>query len=309
MEIQGFFDPRSYTLTYVVHDRETRDALVIDPVMDYEPASSRTFTESVNRVIASIQDKKLKLHYVLETHAHADHLSGSQLIKQACPRVKIAIGNRIREVQQMFKPIFNLPPGFPTDGRQFDRLLADGEKLMAGSLEVQVMNTPGHTPACVTYNIGDALFTGDLLFMPDAGTGRCDFPGGSSQEMYRSITARIYTRPDEARTFTGHDYQPGGREVAWQSTVGEHRRSNVALKEGTSEQAFVSFRDDRDRTLSAPKLLFHSVQVNIAAGRLPEPQENQIRYLKVPLNFFRPDEVVDPDKVEYMKVDKLCCGE
>jgi glyoxylase-like metal-dependent hydrolase (beta-lactamase superfamily II) len=309
MEIKEFFDERTYTLTYVVYDSETKDAVVIDPVLDYDPAASKTFTESVNEVIGFIKENGLKLHYVLETHAHADHLSGSQMLKEACPKVKVAIGDRIREVQKTFKHVFNLPEDFPTDGRQFDRLLADGEKLSVGSLDVEVLNTPGHTPACVTYKIGDALFTGDLLFMPDSGTGRCDFPGGSSKDMYKAVTERIYTQPDEIRTFAGHDYQPGGREVAWESTVGEHKRANVALSASSTEEDFVGFRDKRDASLNAPKLLFQSVQVNVDAGRLPDPASNETRYLKIPLNVFRPDQAVDPNNLKYMKVDQLNCTE
>jgi len=287
MEIKEFFDTRTSTLTYVVWDPQTRDAVVLDPVMDYDPAGSTTWTESVDAVIAFLNEQKLKLHYVLETHAHADHLSGSQLLKQACPNVKVAIGRNITLVQETFKKIFNLPADFPTDGRQFDKLLDEGEKLQAGSLTIETMYTPGHTPACATYRIGDALFTGDALFMPDSGAGRCDFPGGSAEDLYDSVTKKIYTQPDETRIFVGHDYQPKGREVRFQTTVKEQKESNIALGASTPREAFLEFRKNRDKQLPAPKLLFQSVQVNVDAGKLPEP-DGEVKYLKIPLNVFKP---------------------
>ncbi|PKN44901.1 MAG: MBL fold metallo-hydrolase, partial [Deltaproteobacteria bacterium HGW-Deltaproteobacteria-20] len=284
MDIKTFYDKRTFTLTYVVYDPSTRDAVVIDPVLDYEPASSKTWTESVDAVIDFVNKEKLRVRYVMETHAHADHLSGAQRIKDACPNVRLAIGARITEVQKVFKKIFDLPDAFPTDGSQFDVLLQDGSKLEAGSLTVETMFTPGHTPACATYKIGDAIFTGDAIFMPDGGTGRCDFPGGSATDLYRSITQRIFALPDNTRMFVGHDYQPGGRELAYETTVGAQKESNVALRASTTEADFVSFREKRDATLNAPKLLFQSVQVNVDAGRLPSANRNEIRYLKIPLN-------------------------
>jgi len=287
MEIKSFFDTRTSTLTYVVWDPKTRDAVVIDPVMDYDPASSTTWTESVDQVIAFLNDRELKLHYVLETHAHADHLSGSQLLKQACPNVKIAIGERITEVQKTFKDVFSLPEEFATDGSQFDVLLSDGSTLEAGSLSIKTHFTPGHTPACASYSIGDALFTGDALFMPDSGSGRCDFPGGSAEDLYDSVSNRIYGFPENTRIFVGHDYQPGGREVRYQTTVGEQKNENVALKGSTSRDAFIEFRTKRDAQLPAPKLLFQSVQVNVDAGRLPDEQA-EVAYLKIPINVFKP---------------------
>lgn len=298
MQIKAFYDTRTFTLTYVVWDPHTRDALVIDPVLDFDPSAGKTWTESADAVIRFLNEHSLRLHYVLETHAHADHLSGSQRIKQSCPNVKLAIGARITEVQQAFKRIFDLPPEFATDGRQFDKLLNDGESLQAGSLSVRTIFTPGHTPACVTYQIDDALFTGDVLFMPDQGTGRCDFPGGSATDMYRSITGRIYTQPDSMRVFVGHDYQPGGRELQFETTVGAQKAHNIALRAGTSEQEFVRYRERRDASLNAPRLLFQSVQVNVDAGRLPEPHANEIRYLKIPLNVFRPSVTPAPEMLE-----------
>jgi len=287
MEIKSFFDTRTSTLTYVVWDPETRDAVVIDPVMDYDPAGSTTWTESVDQVIAFLNDRELKLHYVLETHAHADHLSGSQLLKQACPNVKIAIGERITEVQKTFKSVFSLPEDFATDGSQFDVLLSDGSTLEAGSLSIKTHFTPGHTPACASYSIGDALFTGDALFMPDSGSGRCDFPGGSAEDLYDSVSNRIYAFPEDTRIFVGHDYQPGGRDVRYQTTVGEQKNENVALRGSTSREAFIEFRTKRDAQLPAPKLLFQSVQVNVDAGKLPDEQKD-VAYLKIPINVFKP---------------------
>ncbi|HMA93119.1 MAG TPA: MBL fold metallo-hydrolase [Polyangiaceae bacterium] len=287
MEIKSFFDERTSTLTYVVYDPSTLDAIVLDPVMDYDPASGAISHQSVTQVVEFLNQHHLKLHYVLETHAHADHLSGSQLLKEACPNVKVAIGRRITEVQATFRDVFALGPEFPIDGTQFDRLLDDGEILEAGSIQVRTLFTPGHTPACASYLIDDALFTGDAVFMPDSGVGRCDFPGGSAKALYSSVQQRLYELPDETRIFVGHDYQPGGRELRYQTTVGEQKRSNALLRADTSEESFVSMREKRDATLPAPKLLFQSVQVNIHAGRLPAPI-NGIRYLKMPLDAFRP---------------------
>ncbi|MBI4082269.1 MAG: MBL fold metallo-hydrolase, partial [Candidatus Lambdaproteobacteria bacterium] len=215
--------------------------------------------------------------------------SASQVLKERFPGARIAIGDGIAEVQRTFKALFDLPPEFPTDGSQFDRLLRDGEVLQAGALHVETIATPGHTPACVSYRLADAVFTGDALFMPDFGTGRCDFPDASAVELYRSVTRRLYTLAAETRVFVGHDYQPNGRALRYESTIGEQKRANVQLREGMSEADFVRFREARDATLNAPALLFPSVQVNIAAGRLPEPAPNKTRYLKIPLNLFRPE--------------------
>lgn len=288
MEITPFYDDRTSTLTYVVWDAETRDAVIIDPVMDYEPKASRLWDESVREIVDFAKANELEVHYILETHAHADHLSGSQLLKSAFPGARTAIGERIREVQALFKEVFDLPEEFPVDGRQFDRLLADGEIVEAGSLRLEVIHTPGHTPACVTYKAGDAIFTGDSLFMPDGGTGRCDFPGGSAEAMYDSIQ-RLYALPDETRVFVGHDYQAGGREVAWETTVGEEKEGNIQLRADTGRERYVELRRKRDATLEAPQLLFQSVQVNIDAGRLPEAGANERRYLRIPINVFKPE--------------------
>lgn len=288
MEIRAFFDERTSTLTYVAYDPETRDAVVIDPVLDYDAAGSITFTESVDRVAAFVNDNGLRPHYILETHAHADHLSGSQALKRAFPEALLAIGERITQVQRLFKEVFDLPAQFATDGRQFDRLLHEGEVVEAGSLRFDVLFTPGHTPADVTYRFGDVIFTGDAMFMPDFGTGRCDFPGGSARAQYDSIVNKLYRLPDATRVFVGHDYQPGGRELRYETTIGEQKRANVQLPAGRDEDEFVRFRTERDATLSAPRLLFQSVQVNVDAGRLPDPQDNGVRYLRIPVNLFRP---------------------
>lgn len=287
MQIQHFYDPRTYTLTFVVFDPATRDAVVIDPVLDYDPLTSLTSTESADAVSAFLHEHKLRLRWVLETHAHADHLSASQLLRRRF-EAGVAIGARITEVQQTFKAIFDLPEGFATDGRQFDKLLHDGEVLSAGSLSIEVIATPGHTPACVSYKINDAVFTGDALFMEDYGTGRCDFPRGSSADLYDSITKRLYTLPDETRVFVGHDYQPDGRPLAFTSTIGVEKARNIQLRAETTKEEFVRFRDQRDATLAPPRLLFPSVQINVDAGRMPAPHANGKRYLMVPLNLFRP---------------------
>jgi len=284
--VQEFFDTRTNTLTFAVWHPHTKDAVIIDPVLDYDPLGSRTWTESLDRVLSFVREQGLRVHYVLETHAHADHLSGSQLLRRAFD-AQVAIGERIVEVQQTFRTIFDLPDSFPTDGRQFDRLLHDGEKFFAGELSIGVIATPGHTPACVTYQIGDAIFTGDVLFTDDYGTGRCDFPKGSADAMYDSVQ-RLYTLPDETRVFVGHDYLPGDRALRWQTTIGASKRSNPQLNAATSREAFVNLRKQRDASLEPPRLLFQSVQVNIDAGRLPDPSANGVRYLKLPLNLFQP---------------------
>jgi len=295
MKVQEFFDPATYTLTFVVYDEATRDAVVIDPVLDYEPGPSQTGTASVDAVSRFIEKEGLRPHYVLETHAHADHLSGSQLLKQR-HGAKVAIGARITEVQETFRGLFDLGPEFRADGSQFDRLLADGETAAAGSLAVRVLATPGHTPACVSYLIGDAVFTGDALFMEDYGTGRCDFPRGSADDLYQSVQ-KLYALPDATRVFVGHDYRPEGRALRFETTVGASKRANVQLRAETPREEFVKFRQARDATLAAPRLLLPSVQVNINAGLLPRPRANGKRYLHVPINLFHPtDDVGNPAK-------------
>lgn len=286
MQIQPLFDEATFTLTYVVFDPQTKDAVVIDPVLDFDPLSSTTSTRSVEKLAAFVREHRLRLHYVLETHAHADHLSASQWLKKHLG-AKVAIGARIREVQETFRGVFDLGEGFRADGSQFDRLLEDREVLRAGSLSVQVIATPGHTPACVSFLIGDAVFTGDALFMDDYGTGRCDFPRGSAGDLYHSVHDRLYALPDATRVFVGHDYQPGGRPVAWETTIGRSKERNPQLRAATTKDAFIAFRSERDRTLAPPRLIFQSVQVNIAAGKLPAEHANGIRYFSVPLDMKR----------------------
>jgi glyoxylase-like metal-dependent hydrolase (beta-lactamase superfamily II) len=305
MDIKAFFDPATYTLTYVVSDPATKDAVIIDPVLDYDPAASATDTHSVEEVIRFVRDQGLQVHFILETHAHADHLSSSQRLKAEFPHAILAIGSRITQVQALFKGLFNLPAGFPADGSQFDRLLEDEEQVQAGSLSFKVMHAPGHTPADAVYLFGDALFTGDVMFMPDFGTGRCDFPGGSAEAMYDSITHLYEALPDDTRVFVGHDYQPGGRDLAYETTIGEEKQSNVQLPAGRNREEFIRFRTERDRTLSAPRLLLPSVQINIGAGRLPEAAPNGIRYLSIPINLSQPE--ASDDAVSVPHQGQLVC--
>lgn len=284
LQMQTFFDDRTSTLTYVVYDLETRDAVCIDPVLDFDQASGQLWKESVRLVKKCIDDHKLNLHFILETHAHADHLSGALELRQLYPNAQIAIGENIKKVQSVFKDVFCLS-NLKTDGSQFDRLLKDGELLHAGQLEVRVIFTPGHTPACASYLIGDHLFVGDAIFMPDSGTGRCDFPAGSAEDLFNSITKKIYTLPDHTKIYVGHDYQPNGRPLQYQTTVGEEKNHNIQLKAATTKPDYIQFRKERDKTLAAPKLLLPSIQVNIAAGQLPDPDVNGVSYLKLPLRW------------------------
>lgn len=290
MQVKGFFDEETFTLTYVLWDEQTKDAVVIDPVLNYDVLSSQTSLTSLQRVQAFLSDESLTLRAALETHAHADHLSGSQWIKREF-RVPVMIGRNITTVQQAFKDIFDLPENFQTDGSQFDRLLEDGEEVRFGSLQMQALWTPGHTPACMCYLFGDALFTGDALFMDDYGTGRCDFPNGSAVDLYRSVHGKLYELPAETRVFVGHDYLPG-RALRFETTIGASRTGNPQLQTTTSEEEFVAFRTARDATLSQPKLLFQSVQVNIGAGILPPSDDDGRRFLKVPINLFAPTDDV-----------------
>ena len=294
MEVKAFFDAHTFTLTFVVWDEETKDAVAIDSVLNYNPLSSQTSTESLDELSDYVRQNGLKLHYALETHAHADHLSGAQMLKKRFD-AKTAIGEHITAVQEVFKGVFDLGDGFATDGSQFDKLIAHGETLQAGSLEVKAIATPGHTPACLTYQIGDALFTGDALFMHDYGTGRCDFPSGSAADLYDSVQDRLYSFPDEMRVFPGHDYMPDDRDLAWETTIGKSKAENPHLRPETALEEFVSLRQARDKALEAPRLLFQSVQFNINGGQLPQPGATGIRYFKVPVNMRKPtDDVGDP---------------
>lgn len=294
MEVKAFFDAPTFTLTFVVWDEASKDAVVIDSVLNYDPLSSQTSTESLDELSGYVRENGLKVHYALETHAHADHLSGAQLLKKRF-NAKTAIGEHITAVQEVFKGVFDLGDALATDGSQFDKLIAHGETLQAGSLEVKAIGTPGHTPACLTFQIGDALFTGDALFMHDYGTGRCDFPSGSASDLYDSIQDRLYSFPDATRVFPGHDYMPDDRDLAWETTIGKSKAENPHLRPETALEEFVSLREARDKALDAPRLLFQSVQFNISGGELPPPGATGIRYFKIPVNMRKPtDDIGDP---------------
>jgi len=283
--VEAFHDPATFTVTYLVYDPSSKDAVIIDPVLDYNPVGSQTSTKSAKEIAARVDALGLQVHFVLETHAHADHISSAQWFK-AKLGAKTAIGERITVVQETFKGLLDLGE-LRTDGTQFDRLLREGETLEAGALKIGIIETPGHTPACLTYQMGDMIFTGDALFMPDYGTGRCDFPKGSSGKLYDSVQ-KLYALPDDTRVFVGHDYMPGGRELEYETTIGASKAKNPQLRAETTREEFVAMRDARDATLAAPKLLFQSVQVNIDAGRLPKARGNGVRYLGLPLNLFGP---------------------
>lgn len=281
-DVRGFFDPATHTVTYLVSDPATGQAAIIDPVLDFDAASARTSTRSIDAVMAALRSEGLKLALVLETHAHADHLTAAAQLR-TMTGVSIGIGGRITQVQSAFGPLFGAEDVRP-DGAVFDHLYADGDAFALGDLTVEVIHTPGHTPACVSYRIGDAVFTGDTLFMPDYGTARTDFPGGDARTLYRSIQ-RLLTLPDETRIFVGHDYLPEGRtDFRFETTVAEQRAQNIHIGGGASEDAFVAMREARDATLGAPQLILPSLQVNIRAGDLPPPDANGQRYLRLPLN-------------------------
>lgn len=281
--VHAFFDEATNTITYLLRDPAGSACAVIDSVLDFDYASGRTDTRSADAVIAYIRDQGLDLQWILETHVHADHLSAAPYIQEALGG-KIGIGDRITVVQDTFGKVFNEGTRFARDGSQFDRLFAEGDSLMVGQLRVDVMHTPGHTPACLTYVAGDAAFVGDTLFMPDFGTARCDFPGGSAEVMYESVQ-RILALPDATRIFVGHDYKAPNRDVyAWESTVGEQKAKNIHIGAGRAKEDFVSLRQKRDATLAMPRLIVPSLQVNMRAGQMPEPEDNGKVYLKVPIN-------------------------
>lgn len=271
------------TWSYVVADPASREAALIDPVLDYEAASGRTSTASAESLLQDVREHGYRVRWLLETHAHADHLSASHWLKQMFPDAKLAIGEGIRIVQRTFGPIFNLGEHFPVDGSQFDHLFAADEVFAIGGLQARVIPVPGHTSDSNAYLIGDALFTGDSLFMPDAGSARCDFPGGSAATLYRSIQ-RLFELPEATRVFVCHDYGPGGRAVACETTIGEQKHANIHVGNGIDEAAFVKLREARDATLPMPALIIPAVQTNIRAGALPPAEDNGVRYLKVPLD-------------------------
>ena len=281
--VEAFFDPATYTWSYVVSDPATRRCAIIDSVLDYDAAAGRTRHASAERLIAYVRDQGLTVDWLLETHVHADHLSAAHYLKDVLGG-QLAIGAQITQVQDTFGRLFNAEAGFATDGRQFDRLFADGESFMIGSLPAQVLHTPGHTPACLSYVIGDAAFVGDTLFMPDYGTARCDFPGGDAQALYASIQ-RLFALPEATRLYLCHDYLAEGRsEHACMTTGAEPRAHNVHIHAGIDQDSFVAMRRARDATLKMPALILPSVQVNMRAGELPPAEANGVRYLKIPLD-------------------------
>ena len=281
-EVKAFFDEATFTVTYVVSDPASGRAAIIDPVLDYEPNSGRTSTRSVDQVVDYVKAAKLSVDWILETHVHADHLSAAPIIRERVGG-QTAIGAQVVAVQSTFRNIFNIAD-LAVDGSQFNHLFVDGEAFKVGNVDARVIATPGHTPACVTYVIGDAAFVGDTLFMPDFGTARTDFPGGSAAELYASIR-KILALPGDTRLFMCHDYKAPGREVyAWESSVTEQRKNNIHINDNITEEAFIALREGRDRELGMPKLLLPSIQVNVRAGALPDAEDNGIRYLKIPLN-------------------------
>jgi glyoxylase-like metal-dependent hydrolase (beta-lactamase superfamily II) len=282
-DVKAFFDESTNTFSYVVWDSATGKAAVIDSVLDYDAVSGRTRRDSANTLIDFVKARALEVQWVIDTHVHADHLSAAPYVQSVLGGT-LAIGEHIRDVQETFGKIFNAGADFARDGSQFDHLFKDGERYRVGGIDAVAMHTPGHTPACMTHLIGDAAFVGDTLFMPDYGTARCDFPGGDARTLYRSIQ-RIFALPDETRIFLCHDYKTAARDAfVHETTVGDERRSNIHVREGTDEEAFVQMRSRRDATLSMPRLLLPSVQVNMRAGQFPLAEENGTRYLKIPLD-------------------------
>ncbi len=280
-KIQAFFDEPTNTVSYLVWDPETLRGVVIDPVLDFDPASGVVDDGSVNELLRAAADQGIAIEWVLETHVHADHLSGAPLIKQRTG-ARIAIGEHVREVQTIFRPIFGADD-LKADGGDFDRLLKDGDQIEVGGLTIDVIYTPGHTPACVSYRIGDAVFVGDTLFMPDYGTARTDFPGGDARQLYRSIH-KLLSLPADTRLFMCHDYKAPGRDhFAWETTVRDERRANKHIRDGIGEDEFVAMREERDKGLSTPRLLIPSIQVNMRAGRLPPAEASGVRYLRIPV--------------------------
>jgi len=283
--VHGFFDPVTFTASYVVQDPESSACAIIDPVMDFDAASGRTHTESANKIVAHIEAHDLQVQWIVETHVHADHFTAAPYLQKKLGG-KTVIGAPVTIVQQAFRKIFNTGTDFPLDGSQFDRLIQDGEKLHIGGLELRAMHTPGHTPACMTYLAEDAAFIGDTMFMPDYGTARADFPGGDARALYRSIR-KILALPPETRLFLCHDYQTSERkQFVWETTVAAQKSGNVHVHDGISEEDFVKMRTARDATLNMPALILPSVQINMRAGHFPPAEENGVSYLKLPLNYF-----------------------
>ncbi|MBI6951863.1 glyoxylase-like metal-dependent hydrolase (beta-lactamase superfamily II) [Pseudomonas sp. TE6288] len=286
LHVEEFFDKATWTISYLVMDGETRQCALIDSVLDYDPKSGRTCTSSADKLIARVEALDAKVQWILDTHVHADHLSAAAYLKARLGG-SIAIGAQITQVQKVFGTLFNAEPGFARDGSQFDVLFEDEEGFRIGNLHARALHTPGHTPACMSYMVEDAgetaVFVGDTLFTPDYGTARCDFPGASARTLYKSIR-RLLAFPDQTRLFMCHDYLPGGRELRFVTTVAEQRADNIHIHQGVSEDSFVQMREARDKTLDMPVLILPSVQINMRSGQFPEPEENGVSYLKIPLN-------------------------
>lgn len=281
VEIKTFFDEQTSTLTHLAYDSATKDAVVFDPVLDLDTVGWRTYDSSLQTLDGFISENQLKLHYVLDTHIHADHLSGMQFLKEKY-KVPLVINAAIKVVQSTFKEVFNFADDFDTSGSDFDVLVNDGDTLQAGSLSIEVLHTPGHTPACTSYKIDNHVFTGDALFNPSIGTGRCDFPKGSATDLYHSVTEKLYTLPDDTKVYPGHDY-PGNRELQTSTTIAESKAGNVDLPASRSEEDYVKFINNRDAKLQLPRLIYQSVQINLTAGKLPKAEANGQHYLKIPV--------------------------
>jgi len=281
LEVKTFFDEQTFTLTHLVYDTSSKDAVVFDPVLDLDTIGWRTYTSNLQALDAFIAENNLQLHYVLDTHIHADHISGMQHLKEKY-KAPLVISSAIKTVQSTFKEVFNFADDFDTSGSDFDVLVSDGDKLTAGTINIEVLHTPGHTPACTTYKIENNLFTGDALFVPSIGTGRCDFPKGSAKDLFASVTKKLYTLPDDTKVFPGHDY-PGNRDLQTFTTIGESKLSNVDLPASRNEDDYVSFMNKRDAKLQLPRLIYQGVQVNLTAGKLPKAESNGVHYIKIPI--------------------------
>ena len=282
--VEAFFDPATFTYSYVVSDPTSGQCALVDPVLDYDPAAGRTSHKNADRLIAYVREHDLRVQWILETHVHADHLSAGHYLKELLGG-QLGIGDRIAVIQRTFGQLFNAEAEFATDGRQFDHQFHDGEEFHIGGLAARAIHTPGHTPACMTYLIGDAAFVGDTLFMPDYGTARCDFPGGDARTLYRSIHTKLFALPDATRVFMCHDYKaPGRDQYLYETTIGAERTGNVHIHAGIGEEQFVAMRQARDATLGMPTLILPSVQINMRAGELPPAEDNGTRYLKIPLD-------------------------
>lgn len=282
-EVTGFFDHKTFSVQYVVADPATGHCAIVDPVLNYDEKAGRTSTEHADQILAFVHERDYRVQWILDTHPHADHFSAAGYLKEQTG-APIAIGAHVKDVQKLWKKLYNWPVDTPTDGRQWDRLFADGDSFEVGEIPARVMHSPGHTLASITYVIGDAAFVHDTLFQPDFGTARADFPGADAHTLYASIRRILDELPGETRLFTGHDYMPGGREPQWESTVAEQRENNPHVKDGIDEDTFVATRQKRDAELPMPALILHALQVNTNAGQLPQPEDNGVSYLKIPLN-------------------------